>query len=51
MSVNGLFFVSSAHMASTERRSAPLKLQSNHIHNVHIQGEQQTDGALVPAEE
>jgi len=29
---------------------APLKLQSNRIHNVHVQGDQQTNGTLIPAE-
>jgi hypothetical protein len=29
--------------------SAPLKLQSDRIHNVHVQGDQQTNRTLVPA--
>jgi hypothetical protein len=31
--------------------SAPLKLQSDRIHNVHVQGDQQTNRTLVPGED
>lgn len=31
--------------------SAPLKLQSDRIHNVHVQGYQQTNRTFVPAED
>jgi hypothetical protein len=48
MSVNGLGRVSKAHMTSRGRKSAPLELQSDRIHNVYVEGDQQTDGTLVP---
>ena len=48
MSVNGLGHVSRAHITSRREKSAPLKFQSNRIHNVHVQRDQQTDGALIP---
>jgi hypothetical protein len=37
-------------MTSRGRESAPLELQSDRIHNVYLEGDQQTDRALVPAE-
>ena len=48
MSVNGLGCISRARVTRRKKESAPLKLQSDRIHNVHVQGDQQTDGALVP---
>ena len=49
MSVNGLGNISTER-ASTTKSSVPLELQSDCIHNVHVQGDEQTGGALVPAE-
>ena len=37
-------------MTSRRRAHAPLKLQSDRIHNVHVQGDEQTNRTLVPAE-
>ena len=48
MSVNGLGHVSRAHITSRREKSAPLKFQSNRIHNVHVKRDQQTDRALIP---
>ena len=50
MSVNGLNYVSRAHVTSTRSVNAPLKLQSDRIHNVHVQGDEQPNRTLVPAE-
>jgi hypothetical protein len=38
-------------VTSRQKVSAPLKLQSDRIHNVHLQGDQQTSRTLVPAED
>ena len=49
MSVNGLWLCQQRHVLSRRRVSAPLKLQSDCIHNVHVQGDQQTDRTFMPA--
>ena len=37
------------HVTSRRRASSPLKLQSDRIHDVHVQCDQQTNRTLVPA--
>ena len=49
MSVNGLGCVNGAHVMKGEI-GAPFKPQSNHIHNVHVQRDQQTSWTFVPAQ-
>ncbi len=49
MSVNGLGSVS-RERDNPRTNNLPLELQRDRIHNVHVQGNQQTNGALVPAE-
>ena len=48
MSVNGLIGMSSM-ARKKEKSSAPLKLQCERIHNVHVQRHQQANRAFVPA--
>jgi hypothetical protein len=50
MSVNGLGFVSGAHMMNKGKIDTPFKLQRNRIHSVHVQRDQQTNGTFVPTE-
>jgi len=50
MSVNGLGRVSGAHVTNKEKSGTPFKLQSNRVHNVHVQRDQQTDRTFVPTE-
>jgi hypothetical protein len=49
MSVNGLGGISQTHAIKMGRRGAPLKLKSYSIRYVHIQGDEQAHGALIPA--
>jgi hypothetical protein len=48
MSVNGLGSVS-RECGDVRRKSVPLKLERDRVHNVHVKGDQQTNGTLVPA--
>ena len=47
MSVNGLGSVSK-ECDDVERNYVPLKLERDRVHNVDVQGDQQTSGTLVP---
>ena len=49
MSVNGLGSIS-RERDNVRTNNLPLELQRDRIHNVHVQGDQQSNGALVPAE-
>jgi hypothetical protein len=50
MSVNGLGCVSGARVTNKEKIDTPFKFQSNRIHNVHVQRDQQTNRTFVPTE-
>jgi hypothetical protein len=49
MSVNGLGSVSK-ESEDGEKNSVPLILERDRIHNMDVQGDQQTSGALIPVE-
>ena len=48
MSVNGLGSVSK-ECNDVGRNNVPLKLERDRVHNMYVQGDQQTSGTLVPA--
>ena len=50
MSVNGLGCVSGVHVTEKGKIGTPFELQSECIHNVHVQRDQQTNRTFVPIE-
>lgn len=49
MSVNGLGCVNRAHVTKG-KIGTPFKLETNRIHNVHVQRDQQTNRTFEPTE-
>src|SRR6266849_4134095 len=48
MSVNGLGCVSGAHVENKRKIGTPFELESNHIHNVYVERDQQANRTLEP---